>query len=68
MCRRKCNLKITSLINCTGHQIILHRTPKKNWGLRFRTSNAINQVIIEIHLGGGGGGGVGGARGDCRHL
>ena len=40
VCRRqrKCNLKKTSLINCTGHPI-RHRTPNTNEGLRSRTSN-----------------------------
>ena len=39
VCRHKCNLKKTSLTNCTGHPI-MHSTPNGNWGLRSRTSNA----------------------------
>ena len=39
--RRKCNLKINSLINFTGHPI-RHRTPNTILGLHSRTSNAIS--------------------------
>ena len=42
VCRHKCNLKKTSLINCTRHPI-MHRTPNTNKGLRSRTSNAIKR-------------------------
>ena len=35
----ECNLEKTSLINCTG-DLIMHRTPNTNYGLRSQTSNA----------------------------
>ena len=41
VCRHKCSLEKTSLINCTGHPI-MHRTPNTNWGLCSCTSNTIS--------------------------
>ena len=40
--QRKCNLKTTSVVNCTEHPI-MHRTPNTNWGLRCHTSNATSR-------------------------
>ena len=42
----ECNLEKTPLINSTGH-LIMQGTPNPNYGLRSRTSNAINKWITQ---------------------